>query len=324
MCRETLIVWFLIFSTFAGGTIAATQVQERKSKKVTRVKRPKFSEKEWDGIYFRNLFEDGLVGPRPAQLTPGESVTNKNTGGFESAGGDTNTSEIASQWSGLVSATTIEDEVKSIQKRLAMEVTTPVKFKSEYSKAHQSFSMLSMLFGIVREYDSEVRWKRFANEAQISFERAAANSRVGTIQAYESCKRRKGDLEEMVRGGNFNASEKAPEELDWSAVIDRSPIMKRLQESKELLKQLSSNEKEFSGGTEKIFHESELIAAMGYALMMENMTDADDDGYLDLSKSMIEAANQTKNAVMNNDYEAASTAINLIDQSCNNCHDEWK
>ena len=184
--------------------------------------------------------------------------------------------------------------------------------------------MLSMLFGIVREYDSEVRWKRFANEAQISFERAAANSRVGTIQAYESCKRRKGDLEEMVRGGNFNASEKAPEELDWSAVIDRSPIMKRLQESKELLKQLSSNEKEFSGGTEKIFHESELIAAMGYALMMENMTDADDDGYLDLSKSMIEAANQTKNAVMNNDYEAASTAINLIDQSCNNCHDEWK
>lgn len=324
MCRETLIVWFLIFSTFAGGTIAATQVQERKSKKVTRVKRPKFSEKEWDGIYFRNLFEDGLVGPRPAQLTPGESVANKNTGGFESAGGDTTTSETASQWSGLVSATTIEDEVKSIQKRLAMEVTTPVKFKSEYSKAHQSFSILSMLFGIVREYDSEVRWKRFANEAQISFERAAANSRVGTIQAYESCKRRKGDLEEMVRGGNFNASEKAPEELDWSAVIDRSPIMKRLQESKELLKQLSSNEKEFSGGTEKIFHESELIAAMGHALMMENMTDADDDGYLDLSKSMIEAANQTKNAVMNNDYEAASTAINLIDQSCNNCHDEWK
>ena len=324
MCRETLIVWFLIVSTFAGGTIAATQVQERKSKKVTRVKRPKFSEKEWDGIYFRNLFEDGLVGPRPAQLSPGEAGSTTKPGGFDSPVDEPTTSETSSKWSGLVSATTIEDEVKAIQKRLAMEVTTPVKFKSEYSKAHQSFSMLSMLFGIVREYDSEVRWKRFANEAQISFERAAANSRVGTIQAYESCKRRKGDLEEMVRGGNFNASEKAPEELDWSAVVDRSPIMKRLQASRELLKQLSSNEKEFSDGTEKIFHESELVAAMGYALMMENMTDADDDGYLELSKAMIEAANQTKNACLNQDYDAASTAINLIDQSCNNCHDEWK
>ena len=324
MCRETLIVWFFIVSTFAGGTIAANQVQERKSKKVTRVKRPKFSEKEWDGIYFRNLFEDGLVGPRPAQLSPGEAGSTTKPGGFDSPGDEPTTSETSSKWSGLVSATTIEDEVKAIQKRLAMEVTTPVKFKSEYSKAHQSFSMLSMLFGIVREYDSEVRWKRFANEAQISFERAAANSRVGTIQAYESCKRRKGDLEEMVRGGNFNASEKAPEELDWSAVVDRSPIMKRLQASRELLKQLSSNEKEFSDGTEKIFHESELVAAMGYALMMENMTDADDDGYLELSKAMLEAANQTKNACLHQDYDAASTAINLIDQSCNNCHDEWK
>ena len=324
MCRETLIVWFLIFSTFAGGTIAATQVQERKSKKVTRVKRPKFSEKEWDGIYFRNIFEDGLVGPRPAQLTPGATASPTKPSGFDTPGGEALPSESSSKWSGLVSATTIEDEVKAIQKRLAMEVTTPVKFKSEYAKAHQSFSMLSMLFGIVREYDSEVRWKRFASEAQISFERAAANSRVGTIQAYESCKRRKGDLEEMVRGGNFNASEKAPEELDWSAVIDRSPIMKRLQVSKDLLKQLSANEKEFSGGTEKIFHESELIAAMGYALMMENMTDADDDGYLDLAKSMISAANQTKSACLNQDYDAAATAINLIDQSCNNCHDEWK
>jgi hypothetical protein len=324
MCRETFIVWFLIFFTFAGGTIAATQVQERKSKKVTRVKRPKFSEKEWDGIYFRNLFKEGLVGPRPAQLTPGTASTPKNPSGFGSDVADPVVAESNSKWSGLVSASTIEDEVKAIQKRLAMEVTTPVKFKSEYAKAHQSFSILSMLFGIVREYDSEVRWKRFAEDAQISFERAAANSRVGTIQAYESCKRRKGDLEEMVRGGNFNAAEKPPEILDWSAVVDRSPIMKRLKESKELLKQLSANEREFSGGTEKILHESELIAAMGYALMMENMNDADDDGYLDLAKSMIDAASQTKNACLNQDYDAAATAINLIDQSCNNCHDEWK
>lgn len=323
MCREPWIVWFLIFSTFAGGTIAAKQVQERKSRKVNRVKRPKFSEKDWDGIYFKNLFKDGLVGPRPAQLMPGATASNKPTG-FGSSEESSEPTETSSQWHGLVSATTIEDEVKAIQKRLGMEVTTPVKFKSEYSKAHQSFSMLSMLFGIVREYDSEVRWKRFASEAQISFERAAANSRVGTIQAYESCKRRKADLEEMIRGGNFNESEKAPEELDWSAVIDRSPIMKRLQVSKDLLKQLSSNEKEFSDGTEKIFHESELVAAMGYALMMENMTDADDDGYLDLAKSMIAAAKQTKNACLNQDYESAATAINLIDQSCNNCHDEWK
>lgn len=324
MNRETLIVLGLVLGTFVSGAFAATVVQERKSKQVTRVKRPKFSERDWDGIYFENLFKEGLVGPRPTEMAPGERPANPgqmvqtDSPATDSQGND----DFA--WSKLLSASTIEDEVKSIQKQLALEVTTPVKFKSEYAEAHQSFSILSLLFGIIREYDDDVRWKRYASEAQISFERAAANSRVGTIQAYESCKRRKGDLEEMVRGGNFEVREKPPEILDWSAVVDRSPIMKRMQLSKDSLKLLSANKGGFTNGMEKVFHESELIAALGRVLMRENMTDADDDGYLEFAKAMSDAATQAKEACLNRDYDAAERAINLIDQSCNNCHNEWK
>lgn len=190
----------LIFVTVVSGAVAAVVVQERQKRqprKVQRVKRPQFTERDWDGIYFENLFEQGLVGARPApQIGPAKGATVPGKGEAESAGA---AGEFA--WSSFIAGATIEDEVKAIQAQLAKDVTTPVKFKSEYSKAHQSFSLLSMIFGVIREYDSDVRWKKFAPEAQISFERAAANSRVGTIQAYESCKRRNQDLTEMVRGG---------------------------------------------------------------------------------------------------------------------------
>ena len=63
---------------------------------------------------------------------------------------------------------------------------------------------------------------------------------------------------------------------------------------------------------------------MGQVLKRENMTDADDDGYLELSQAMTDAAVLTKEACENQDYDAAAKAINLIDQSCNNCHDEWR
>lgn len=310
--------------TLVSGTFAATVVQERKSKKVNRVKRPQFSKNDWDGIYFENLFDEGLAGARPAKLAPNNNALAQTGSDPVGSGLENNPNDGQFEWSRFVSASTIEDEVKALQKQLILDVTTPVKFKSDYAKAHQSFAILSMLFGIIREYDGDVRWQRFAADAQISFERAAANSRVGTIQAYESCKRRKGDLEEMVRGGNFATSEKAPESLDWSSVIDRTPIMKRLQESKDALKQSSANEGGFSKDIDSVLHESELVGAMAHALMRENMTDADDEGYLAFAQSMSQAANEVKDACKNQDYQAAAKAINRIDQSCNNCHDEWK
>jgi hypothetical protein len=180
-----------------------------------------------------------------------------------------------------------------------------------------------MVFAIVREYDDEVRWKKFAGEAQASFERAAANSRVGTIQAYESCKRRKGDLEEMVRGGNFASDDKAPETLDWSTVVERSPIMDRLDESRTRLKQLTSSKGEFSKGIDKVTHEAQLVAAIAMVLTRENMTDADDDGYVEYAMAMNKAALEIRDACRNQDYELASRAANTVIQSCDDCHGEW-
>ena len=320
MKHNTIVILALIVATSLSGAMAAVVVQERKTKKVTRVKRPEFTQRDWDGIYFENLFEEGLVGERPGKIAPGNApsitadvdvVNNGNSGG-----------SVA--WSKYISGETIENEVKSLQATLIKDITSPVKFKSEYKKSHQSFSMLSMLFGVIREYDSDVRWKKYAGVAQASFERAAANARVGTSQAYESCKRRRGDLEELVRGGNFPSSDPAPETLDWSSVVLHSPLMFRLQTSDALLKQMTANKGDFTKSIDKVYHESELVAAMAQTLIRENMYNADDDGYREYAKAMSSAASKVTHACKNQDYEAASAAVNLISQSCDNCHDDWK
>ena len=49
--------------------------QERKPRTVQRVKRPLFTKRDWDGIYFENLFEQGLVGDRPSAGQIGSQPT---------------------------------------------------------------------------------------------------------------------------------------------------------------------------------------------------------------------------------------------------------
>lgn len=321
MNKRLFLVVILVLASSGTGLIAAKVYQDRKTKKVTRVKRPQFTQRDWDGIYFENLFKDGLVGNRPSSAEPGAVA--KSSGQPTTPGTQpTTTGEFA--WSKYIAGSTIEDEVKTLQGRLITDVTTPVKFKSNYAKAHQSFSMLSMMFGVIREYDDEVRWKKFAGSAQASFERAAANSRVGTTQAYESCKRRRDDLQEMVRGGNFAGDDKAPESLDWSTVVDRNALMERLQESEDNLKQLTANKGEFTGDITKVYHESQMVAAMAQTLLRENMQDADEETYMEYAKSMSDAAVSISKACQTQDYDAASNAVNLMSQSCNNCHDDWR
>ncbi len=321
MKKQSFLILALIFATSVSGVIAAVAVQERKTKKVTRVKRPQFTERDWDGIYFEDLFKDGLVGDRPKSAVPGQQPNTK----IAIAGTPDEQSDNGQfTWSKYISGATIEDEVKTLQNRLVQDVTTPVKFKSDYAKAHQSFSMLSFLFGVIREYDSEVRWKKFAPEAQASFERAAANSRVGTSQAYESCRRRRDDLVEMVRGGNFAGGENPPETLDWPVVVDRNAIMDRLQESQDALKLLTASKGEFTQEISKVLHESQLVAAMAQTLLRENMPESEEDTYVEYAKKMSAAAEKITIACQTQDYDAASNSVNLIGQSCTNCHDDWR
>lgn len=297
-----------------------------KQKPIRRAKRPIFKERDWDGIYFNDLFKDGLVGPRPAKLAPGQmpQTPNQIVGGPTGSQPNSSGANVGFAWSKVVSASTLEDEVKSLQQKLMVDVTTPSKFKSDYAKVHQSFSMLSMLFAVVREYDADVRWKKFAPEAQASFEKAAANSRVGTIQAYESCKRRSADLQEMVRGGNFAGTDKAPESLDWSMVVGHSPVMVRLEECFGELKQMTSSENDFNKNLSDVLRRAELVAIMSHAIQQENMEYAEEESYVEFAKQMLSSANKISQGCRTNDFQSVSDGVNAIGQSCSNCHDEWR
>ncbi len=163
MKPDRVIAICLIVLCIVSGAVAASAVQERKTKKVTRVKRPNFTERDWDGIYFENLFAEGLDGDRPLNLNPATAANPVEA----TTGAVVEQNQVAGPadglvWSSLIERSTLEDEVKRLQRKLTVDVTTPVKFKSDYAKAHQSYSMLSMLFAIIREYDQEVRWQNFA------------------------------------------------------------------------------------------------------------------------------------------------------------------
>ena len=316
--KTTTVVTLLTLVGLA--SVVVIGQQQQKVRKVTRVARPNFDETDYSDVYFDNV-ADGLVGKRPASSAESTSIASNSA---NSSTGESGTPTTQFSWSAVISGPTLEDEVKSLVKKLNETLTTPVKFRTSYNDVNQTFAELSLCFAVIRQFDDEVRWKSDAANALAAMQRAVVNSRTSTDKAYAYCNQRKFELTDLIRGESFPEIEKPSDEIDWSNVIDRSPAMVRLELSDQQLKQWTADESVFQENVDKILHESELVSTIATVIAMEGMDDTEDDGYLEFCTSMGTAANETVAAVKVNDYETASLSANLMSQSCSNCHEEWR
>jgi hypothetical protein len=197
-------------------------------------------------------------------------------------------------------------------------------FQTKFNDVNERFEILSILFAIVRQYEGDIRWKEHAVAAQLLFEQAAVASRSGSLKGFQFCKSRREDLEILVRGGSIAINSQAREKVDWETAADRSPIMVRLEIANEELKKLTSNESAFQANSDRIFHHSNLIAAMAKVIIQPGMPEAEEDSYVAFSRSMKSAAAKLKSAVKTNDFKIATAAANLVSKSCADCHAEWR
>ncbi|MDP6443024.1 MAG: hypothetical protein QGG36_15120 [Pirellulaceae bacterium] len=308
-----------VIVSFLGLQVIGLLAQDGKSTaKKGRARLPVFTPADVDKVFFADVFS-ALVGERPANLS---------SGGATGTGGTT-TAEVekaaTGTWAAYISATTIEDEVKAIKLIVDKDVTTPSEFKGRgYREVRQHFSVLAMLFGVINEYDGDVRWKKDAVAGRDAFGRTAANAKVGTTQVYNEAKLRKQELQDLVGGGSLPAG-KGEVENNWAQIAERSPLMQRLEVAQMTnLQPMLASEGEFKKNMDRIFHEAEILAAISHAMTLEGMEDADDDEYKAFSEKMRQAGVDIKDAVKLKNYEKASKAAAAMTQSCDECHESYR
>ncbi len=296
-------------------------------KPVKRARRPKLNPRDWEGAYFENLFAEGLVGQRPDSSDLASAPQQPKSTKIEPSSQSTPNepvSESNNSWSQLIPAEVLENEIKRIQIALEAQITTPVQFQTDYLSIRDTFSMLSMWMAVIQQYDGPIRWKDQAGAAQATFSRTAANCRVGSDAAYNSARNAQEKLRELVRGGTFDVVDLPEEDFSWAHAVDRNPIMRRLEVSLNHLKQNIGSSQAFKDEIEETMHDASLIAVMSRVIGDESMDDADDSDYLTLALKMKSASQETIEAIKLSNFEITSASVNKIEQSCNDCHADWR
>lgn len=326
--------WRFAATTFLVGAIAfapvisfAQKPDAKAQKKPPRAAAPKWDKQVTDVIFFKDVFKEALAGARPADLGKPPAVVATTPAAGNAPTANASGTEVASGagWSKLVANTTLEDQIKAIKLSLDKEVTTPSEFAGKgYSIARREFSALAVLFGVIAEYDGDVRWKSSAAAARDRFSALAGTAKVGSQQAYNAAKDGRTQLEDLLSGGSFPKGE-GEAAADWTKVADRGPIMQNLGMAfDEKLAKWTANESEFKSNSESALAEAQMIALYAVLLGKEGMEDADGDSYKDFLTKLKAATAEAVDATKNGDADRARKAAGEIKKSCDGCHGEYR
>ena len=303
-----------------------TSAAAQSSRRPVRVEAPSFKPNQFDGIFFPNPAAQ-LQGERPTTAPAGSYQPDHEPGRAGGvAAGDSSAADSLG-WRELISATSLEDLIKASKLRLDKIVTTATAFKGGgFVPARTEFSLQALLFAIIETYPGDVRWKNSAAEARRLMTRTAANTKIGSDQVFSEAKARLLDLDDLLAGSTLSGRpDEAAEEIDWSRLIDRVPLMQLLEWAQEKnLNKLVANESQFKDSSEDVLRYAELIAVLGQIALADGMPDASDDDYAALSRTMIAAARQVALAAKTGNAELARSAAGQIGQTCTNCHDSFR
>lgn len=243
----------------------------------------------------------------------------------QSGGASNETGTGGEGWSKLISASSLEEEVKRFRNEFDQGLAAIGPFKSGgYQDSRVQLSVLATLFAVISEYDDDVKWKKQAAEMRQRLARSAGNFRSGSVQVFNEAKQRSGDLADLVNGVGSGNANQSDEKVDWVSIADRSVLMEYADLLLMDMEDESNDVESVSAAAAPLARRAELLAMLGKVLIQEDMDDASDEDYASLSKEMTVAATEVARSLSIDDFESVPASVSKIRDSCSNCHESYR
>ena len=230
------------------------------------------------------------------------------------------------EWSEIISADTIVNQIKATQQALDKDWPKGEEFSAaDCKRCRAHFARLAVLFAVAGQIDKDISWKDQAPLGRDLFACVAANLKVNTKATFDEAKQRKADLDAILAGKPIALKIKAEPEVDWEKVCDRTQLMSLMNSTlEERLTKIMEKKAGFVEQRQALKNESEMIALVATILAQPGMKDQEDAIYSAHADSLKRAAEAFGQVAERKDFDAALPALKLIGQSCSNCHEEFR
>ncbi|MEM8945416.1 MAG: cytochrome c [Planctomycetota bacterium] len=227
------------------------------------------------------------------------------------------------KWSLLIDADTLTAEIRRLSNQLALSLKRSATFQSGGNLAcRRDFGLLAVLFGVVADFDGDMRWQRSAAALRQRCLVASRNCKVATAQTYADAKDTHAQLQSLLRG-QAPASDNATG--GEAELVDRTLLMQAMELTfQEKLAPAMASMREFRKRAQAAAEQAQVLAVLATVIREEGYEYYDDEDFLLEAKTLKSAASELSQAASDKDYEAARAAAGRVGQSCSRCHEGYR
>lgn len=228
-------------------------------------------------------------------------------------------------WSAVISAETLEDEIKAVSARLGDALKSATKFKSGgFQQARVEFTWLAVLLEAVSQFDGQVRWQASAAALRDGAARAGRNCKAASDATYKEAKRRAEELGELLRGQRLDGPQ-AGAGAAWPEIVDRPPLMQRLETvQREALVPATADAAEFRRRRGEVLQMAQVLALLSRVIEHPDYEYSAEESYQAAASELAQAANDISAAAQADHFERVQQAVRRAGQACDNCHTNFR
>lgn len=302
--RYRFLVWALLYAT--GMQVGAEEVG------------PRTKPPQWPREVREVFFEDvraKLVGERPDFSAKPQAVVVVRPSESDAKFG----------WVKLIDGDALTSEIKRVVNQVAKATSRAGAFKSDgFRVCERDFRLLAIWFGVVSEFDEEIRWQREAGAMRDFLLAVAAKCDAGNDDSLAAAQGASEVLAEMMRGqmGELPAQSNGDVEEEGDEL---GSLMQRLKQADEgEIEPALAGMKEFRKARYEVVHEAQVLAVLARVMGEEGYGYSEDEAYLQYARQLEEAAIEMSGAAREGDFRALEQARGRVKASCAKCHEDYR
>ena len=246
-----------------------------------------------------------------AAVAPGSTTT---TAGSAGGGG----------WADLISATELDEEVKSIRNFMNENLQSVGNYNSSMLMIPPKAAALAVLAEVAIQHPDSVSWKDDA----IYVRNLAKQMNSSPLQRGPKDQKRLLGLFESV-SDTLNRSrpaglEEPPESDSFADVAEMRLVMMRMEEAEKRMRTEAGSEGSFTSNKSMVQQEAALLATMTHTITLTGYGYEDDPEFVGFGGAIVEAAKSILNAAEAGDFATYEVAMSKISTTCQSCHSQFK
>lgn len=253
----------------------------------------------------------------PATTLSDPSKPSAETAAPPAAGGE-------DSWAALITAATIDEEVKSIRNFLNENVHSVGTFNSSMLMIPPKAAALGAIAGIVMEHPESVPWKDDAKYVRD----LAKKMNSSALQRGAKDQKRIEELYDAVDATLSRSKpaglEEPPESDSFAEVAEMRLLMMRMEEAEKRLKTEAGTEGAMGEKKSMVAHEASMMAVMAKIVALPAYGYGDDAKFTGYAKEVLKASQDIKTAAESGDFAGYESALTRVSTTCSNCHSDFK